>query len=310
MRDTNRTANYIVLNPDLTTSIQEISIEELFNCGNTPSEDLTFNFESRFSRYRNYAVGTIDGIDCVVVSPEGEELRPLEIKLTVVPDKSTVNRPAEFWSPEMVIRSATTSYAAFGIIDSCQAHLHEVRDIFEPVCRHIQTWFNNVEIQLNLPRLLECVNTFERQFCNHQQPLILQPVWKTQGQSPFLDDNAFDIFVWSDFAFTRLFLDSELSRKITRQNRCTARLARSLYEASTRGTIPLDAVYKDMTFGLQTDKEFSANGLPMRNAMQCERLRNPIVQKDELFNIILDGGEQLLMPERRFDQTIFFTMRE
>ena len=30
--------------------------------------------------------------------------------------------------------------------------------------------------------------------------------------------------------------------------------------------------------------------------------------KSELFQIILDGGEQNLMPERRFDQSIYFTM--
>jgi hypothetical protein len=56
----------------------------------------------------------------------------------------------------------------------------------------------------------------------------MQHIWKTKGQSPILDDNAFDIFVWSDFALSRLFIESaqNIATTITRATRSTARLTR------------------------------------------------------------------------------------
>lgn len=43
---------------------------------------------------------------------------------------------------------------------------------------------------------------------DRQIPLVMQPIWKTQGKSAKLHDYCLDIFVWSNIAFTQLFLDA------------------------------------------------------------------------------------------------------
>jgi hypothetical protein len=44
--------------------------------------------------------------------------------------------------------------------------------------------------------------------------------------------------------------------------------------------------------------------------MRHVRLTEPKVHRSALSKIILNGGEKLLSPERRFDATIFFTAME
>ena len=39
--------------------------------------------------------------------------------------------------------------------------------------------------------------------------------------------------------------------------------------------------------------------------MSCTRLIKPLIKKEEIKNIILGGGQNLLSPERRFDAIIF-----
>jgi len=39
--------------------------------------------------------------------------------------------------------------------------------------------------------------------------------------------------------------------------------------------------------------------------MSCQNLTNPRITKQEIKNIILGGGQNLLSPERRFDAIIF-----
>jgi hypothetical protein len=185
-----------------------------------------------------------------------------------------------------------------------------VREIFEPICADIQHWSNKHEIADKTPALVGALNTFEKEFIEYQKPLLMQPIWKTKGQSPILDDNAFDIFVWSDFALSRLFIESAQGdpSNITRATRSTARLARILYEISTQRKTNIYQIYTEMAFEHQTDKEFAMNGGITRNYMKSDRRHTPIMKKDCLSEIILGGGEKLLSPERRFDQTVYFTL--
>ena len=309
MKESNKKAIYIYLNAQLETETREIDISEVYNCGTTSSKDLYFAFESKFAPYSKFAYDDIGNIDLVVKNLNGDFLRPLEVKLTVLPDKASCTKGEDKWGSEIVIRPATTSYCALGIASACETEFDKIRDIFEDTCIKIRDWSNPTEIITAFPSLLECVNTFEKEFVYIQSPLIMQPVWKTKGQSPILAENAFDIYIWSDLAFTRLFLDNKADAKITRQMRCTARLARCLFELSRVGKVSLRDIYKQMTFDLQTDKEFAANGSITNKYMANPRLTKPLIMRDELYNIILNNGEDLLQPERRFDQSIYFTMK-
>ena len=139
----------------------------------------------------------------------------------------------------------------------------------------------------------------------------MQTIWKTGGQSPFLAEKAFDIVVWSDFAFTRLFVDSafEIESTMSRPMRASARLARCLWELSKSGKIRLQDIYRQMAFGNQTDKEFALNGTKWRSYITSGRIPHLKLTRDAVSKIIMPGYIEKLRPERRFDQTLYFTAR-
>lgn len=304
-------AIYIHLNDDLQVVADTIPISEAFNLQGRNFDELAFYFESVFEPYQQYTFDAVDGIDLVVKDLQGNCLAPVEIKLTVLPDNSTCAKPEEQWGAEMVIRAATTSYCALGMFDSVSNQARHIREIFEPSCSDIQMWDNDYEMTHKTPTLCNAIDAFEREFLHYQKPLLMQTIWKTQGKSPMLADQAFDIVLWSDYAFSRLFVDSayEVTRTMSRPSRSTARLARCLWELSKSGRIRLTDIYRQMAFGNQTDKEFSVNGIHWRRYVNHERITRPILHKSAVNEIIQPGFIEKLSPERRFDQTLYFTAR-
>lgn len=289
----------------------EIPLREVFNCGDRHAKELYFAFESVFAPYQEYSFDNIDGIDLVVKDLNGNYLSPLEVKLTVLPDSSTYNKDEQNWGSEVVVRSATTSYCALGMYDAIKQDSRAVREIFETACSSIQSWDNNFEMTHKTPSLCASIDEFQRRYYARQKPLLMQTLWKTQGKSPLLADQAFDVVVWSDYAFSRLFIDSsyDASDEMSRPMRATARLARCLWELSKSGRIRMVDIYRQMAFGNQTDKEFSINGSRWRNYVNSPRIVTPILNKNAVNEIIEDGYIELLSPERRFDQTLYFTVR-
>lgn len=138
----------------------------------------------------------------------------------------------------------------------------------------------------------------------------MQTIWKTKGKSPELADNAFDIVIWSDYAFSRLFVDasSEITNTMSRPQRATARLARCIWELSKSGKIRIEDIYRQMAFGNQTDKEFAVNGVKWKKYVASDRTVTPILPKTAVNEIIMPGYIRKLSPERRFDQTLYFTV--
>jgi hypothetical protein len=67
--------------------------------------------------------------------------------------------------------------------------------------------------------------------------------------------------------------------------------------------------YKDiidkLSYNTKNDKAFASAGNVTNPYMSCENLISPRIRKDEIKNIILGGGQNLLSPERRFDAIIF-----
>lgn len=324
MRDIKQSAVYLALNNRLNVEASEISFDEVFNT-TLPNEEIVFNFESVFEPYKAYSYGDITGIDLVIKGSEGEYLRALEIKLTVIPDSGTAKQDPSLWGAELVIRPASTLYCALGMFDSCKDGSDRIREIFEPVCHQIRDWTSTTEVYSKKTEILAALSEFQEEFHGRQKPFLLQPIWRTLGVAPVLDDNAFDIFVWSDFALCRTFIDrskddhiegargkkkaKDKKEDVNRFFRSAARLARILFELSSSSTMKTNTsrIYTEMAFGRQTDKEFALNGRITRGYMNSPRRVKPILKRDILPNIILNGGVKELSPERRFDQTIYFT---
>ncbi|WP_419919812.1 HindVP family restriction endonuclease [Candidatus Poriferisocius sp.] len=64
-------------------------------------------FETAFDPFAGCVRGRVDKID-LVVSSGGDPLRPLEVKLTVVPDIATASALENLWAPEMVMRPVSS----------------------------------------------------------------------------------------------------------------------------------------------------------------------------------------------------------
>lgn len=299
------------INGRLCVVADEIPIHKVFNCGSRTPEELCFSFESIFEPYQRYSFDVIDGIDLVVKDVQGNYLSPLEVKLTVLPTDGTSKKPETEWGCELVIRSATTSYCAYGMYDSVRSEAKDIRRIFERACSSIQSWDNDYEMSHKMDTIYNALSVFQQRYYTKQKPLVVQTIWKTQGKSPLLADNAFDIVVWSDYAFSRLFIDGayEVQKKMTRPQRATARLARCIWELSKSDIINPTAIYRSMAYDNQTDKEFAINGTKWRKYVSSDRIFRPILKKEVVRDIIQPGFIEKLSPERRLDQTLYFTAR-
>lgn len=307
MRAKGHKAVYLSLNKELEVVANEITIDELFNT-TVPNEDIKFEFESKYQPYQRWAFDDIRNID-LVLRHGADYLRALEVKLTVIPDNTTHLKDENLWSSELVIRPATTSYCALGIADSCSPVFDQIKPLFESVGASVQDWNNTVEISSKQSEIVSILNKFQSDYHSFQKPFLLQPIWKTKGKSPILADNAFDLFVWSDFALCRTFLDKseQPQARVNRYMRSSARLFKILFEITQSGRVSIEKTYAQMTFGHQTDKEFALSGLHTARYMASPRRYKPLLPPSVLKEIILNGGEKLLSPERRFDQSIYYT---
>lgn len=101
MRDKNIKAVYLSVNSDLNVEASEIDIDDVFN-SKIENSKLSFNFETKYRAYQKFAFDDIKGID-LVISDENVQIRPLEVKLTVIPDNTTWELDEEDWGSEIVI---------------------------------------------------------------------------------------------------------------------------------------------------------------------------------------------------------------
>jgi len=140
-----------------------------------------------------------------------------------------------------------------------------------------------------------------------QTPLLLQPVWKTEGKYLKLTDNCLDAFIWSNAAFLNFIsqvASSEGATSITRQSRTVVWIYKMLFDVARTGKFDHKNVIDTMSYNTKNDKAFASNGRVTNSFMSCERLVNPRVKKAEIKLIILGGGQNLLSPERRFDAVL------
>ena len=304
---------YIRYEDEQGTITGEIDVADVFGT-NRPNEELYFSFESRFDPFITFVHDELPLIDLVVcIENRQRSLRPLEIKLTTLPDNTTSSLSEDQYGTELVIRDATTRYMALSMTNSLRQNnqMSRVRKIFEPVLARIRNWDSVPEMIAVSPHAIEALSQYLNEFKHLQTPLLLQPIWKTIGKSSVLAENCLDIFVWSDFALTHLFFESALNslnrQGISRQLRAALRLSRFIYQSSMNTAVYQAPIYDGMTYDNQNDKEFAISGTKSRRLMSCERLSNPIVTKSEIKNIVLGGGQKFLSPERRFDAILYFS---
>ncbi|MXW42222.1 MAG: HindVP family restriction endonuclease [Acidimicrobiia bacterium] len=270
--------------------------------------DSRYLFETAFSPYAACVRGVVDKID-LVVSLGGEPLHPLEVKLTVVPDIATASVAEDLWSPEMVMRPVSSAYAMMSVAANLTDGLtrQSVMTSLRTGYNRISDWGNTVEIIQNAEYLRSALDKALQMVAASrlQRPFLLQPLWRTVGQSFELADNCFDVFVWSDVAVMRLSVDqSDDATTVSRSMREVARHVRALYEVLSQGDYNYEGIYKGMALDNQTDKAYALSGRKSIRYLAHPYLRQPRLPRSILSSLILEGGERELKPERRFDAAV------
>ena len=302
----------IKLTSELKTEHGKIPVDELF--GAKPlSPDLFFAFENLYLPYEGLVTSTLPRIDLVTCALDKDKtiekaLRGIEIKLTAIPDNSTADMSPDQYGSEIVVRPDTIVYIALSIATNYLGREQVLSNLVLPISKKIRDWNDADEIASKLDSIKQAIDAILLDSLDMQEPLVLQPIWKTKGKTLELEDQALDAFVWTDYAFTRLFID-QLSRpmpgdRINRQMRTTVWLLKMLHDFVTEGKINHTNTIRHITFGAQTDKAFAVSGRVTRAYLRCPELITPRISKFELRNIILNGGEKMLSPERRFDAAI------
>ncbi len=312
MASKNLPLNYLTLSKTGKVDHGYLSHDNLFG---TVFNDLNlfFAFESDYLPFQKLVFNSLPRIDLVTMDSKSNTcLRGIEIKLTALPDNSTCLLPENKYGSEIVCRPDTIVYMALSIILSLGENQKMLRDALGGL-DIIQDWSHGVNVIPHLSFMSKIVDNLLTNYTDKQTPLVLQPIWKTNGKSQTLADNAFDVFVWSDFAFAQLFLSvvrGELKidrEKITRQTRSVIWLTKMLYDYSLEGKVNHQRTIDELSYNTKNDKAFAVNGRVVHPYMISEELLIPRIKKYEIRNIILNGGQNLLSPERRLDSVLLST---
>jgi hypothetical protein len=260
--------------------------------------------------YQKYVLGNLPRIDLVTQKLSGNtQLKAIEIKLTALPDNSTCEGPENNFGCEIVVRPDTIVYLAVSIASLFDNSIENLKRLIGNRLVKIKDWTDGNTIIPYLPHFCDILDNILKFNINGQIPFVMQPIWKTNGKSTILSDNCFDIFVWSNFAFTRLFLKTAIEdlkhvKIITRELRTIIWLIKMLIEFSQGKNIPHKKIIDELSYNTKNDKAFAISGARSRPFMNSPILLKPRILKNELKYIILGGGQNLLSPERRLDAII------
>jgi hypothetical protein len=301
---------YLTLDKNLEIKHRRIATSQLFGLEPT-SKNLFYSFESVYLPYQQLLVGTLPRVDLVTINKQnGQALRPIEIKLTALPDNSTHHLNDDKYGTEIVVRPDTIVYLACSMAKNFENKQNELKKYFTNDFLKIKDWTDGAEVWQFLPKMIQVIDLITLSILENQTPILMQPIWKTEGKSPVLAQNCLDIFVWSNLAFIQLFLNvarKELSteHKITRQIRSIIWLFKMLYDFSKTGKINHNQIIDKLSYNTKNDKAFAVSGRIIQPYMTCNELTKPRIKKDEIKNIILGNGQNLLSPERRFDAIVY-----
>ena len=274
----------------------------------TNPESARFLFECVFDGFRPYTKFVPNKSDVVISSPDGTHTRAFEVKLVVVPNSQTASRPHDDQSCEIVVRPPSIEQMAFSIAHSYGANRRS--DLLDIIVECLEEpmdfrWNDHDWMQQRISRVYEATRAIVNGAIESQTPFALTAVWRTVGQAPVLEKQAFDVFCWTDMAFVQLFLDKMpppgTKRTITRPERSLVWLVSALYDYAAQAILNFEKHHSSITYGSQTDKAGSFAGDTPYRHLRSEQLFSPRVTKDELSEIVSERALDHLMPERRLD---------
>ena len=303
---------YLELNEKLEVSHAKIPVSNVF--GLKPnSPDLYFGFEEAYEPYGKFVKGDLPRVDLVTFRGRSTAtpLNPIEIKLTALPDNSTAwLKDDRKYGCEIVVRPDSIVYVALSIAKNYRDSRRELEQRLKVSTNKSLDYRNENAMSKMIGELSGRLDDVLLAKEQNQSPFLLQPVWKTSGKLLQLHDNCLDIFIWSDYAFTRLFVDTarrRLSNNVSRHMRSVVWLYKMLLDFAETGQFDHEKIISTITYNVKNDKAFALGGQSTHPYMKCAELEKPRVRKEALKEIILGHGEKLLSPERRLDAAILST---
>ena len=313
MHEKNINPVYLKLSNECKVLSDYIEVKDVF--GLEPLDNnLFFSFETDFPPYRTMVVNNLPGIDLVTSNIENEPssfLRGIEIKLTAFPDSASSSLPVEEQGSEIVIRPDSIVYLAFSLAQIFKDDIDELKKLMDPFFERNSDveWEDFTQIKPLANELETLLDNILVAKIDEQTPLLMQPIWKTQGESLLLEDNCFDMYIWSNYAFTRLFVNhySSNGTRVDRKLRTLVWLILMIYEFSKDMKINHEYIIDTYSYFTKNDKAFAIGGKLTNRYMKHDILKTPRIKKEQLNNIILGGGHMYLSPERRLDAAILST---
>lgn len=282
-----------------------ISGEELF--GIDPlSDDAFYNFEAGYSAYEKFYTGNREKTDLVMIDRSTNEiLGGFEIKLTALPDNTTKRLDEDKYSCEIVMRPPTICFLACSICEAYEKRQNRLRELLKGVPQ-ISHWADAEAVAPHYLEIEKAVLRVSADIWKKQKPLIIQPVWKTEQGRMRLTDDCLDVFVWSNLATLQMCVSggSASSKDINRFQRTVIWVYRMLFDYVAYGCFDYVSIIKNHSYGNANDKAFSLPCTRSYSFLKSEEFAHPRICKNEIKNIILGGGQNLLSPERRFDAVI------
>lgn len=301
--------NYVTIGKDRSCRVSELDVCEIF--GGESAGNLRFDFGTVNDPWEDLAEN-VPRSELVVRNGLGVPICGLDLKTSVIPDAATKGLPEHRMGPEITVKTDSLKACALSIASSLASRSEEAVRILEKGVPFDVEWSDWTEVSKHLDDIMCNLDVLESEMFDLQRPFMIQAIWKTEADGPFMTDNALDAFVWSDFAITRLFFDSGKGvkgDKPTRPQRCAIRLY-LIITSILRGENPdLDDIVAETDYGLGGSKEFMVNGKTTNRAMFCKRLVEPRVSALETTFLMSYGSEHMFVPERSLEMSIYCAMR-
>jgi len=180
-----------------------ITAKELF--GKSPLDpNLYYSFESAYTPFQPITIGKPPTVDLMLMDNTSTEvLSGYEIKLTTLPDESTHKLTEDEYGCELVIRMPSIHFLACSLSKVYKGKHRKLAEYFgKNGFGNVASYVEAAQINPQLGEISKRLNDLIFATVPSQEPFMIQPIWKTNGKTGILADQCFDVFVWSDMAFT------------------------------------------------------------------------------------------------------------
>ena len=270
-----------------------------------------FLFDS-VSRTYSAMVADPPSTDLVVLDYRRDEARRLQTLLSVVPDATTTGEDDRRMGPEVTVRTPMLVNCALSLAASLSSVPDEALEVLRSGVPDAVDWSSWEEVSGSTDAIASSLDNLERRFADLQSPFLLQAVWKSEDDGPYMSEDAMDAFVWSDFAFTRLFLDSGMRPGrggAGRMQRAAVRTYRILASALAGERPEIGGILDGTSYGIQGNKEFMVNGRNTNRMLACDNLTRPRLSRSDVGMLASEGFVEMVRPDRDLRAAVYHALR-